>query len=535
MSRPVRSEHARSPRGGSIEVPLLAERLASGREPAPELRRRGRAAWTLGEPRDRLVRDVEPQREPEPRGGLVECALEPGVGAELGLAKRLRFREQVPEDRGRATHVLGRAQLATPRDPTQLREARREPTQRRGLLATARAVLMHEGLRRAHDRERRHRRAIEDRSARDHAAGGEPEQRERTRAVHEVQHPPLDRKHLMRHGAHRREAEPGRGDEARERERRVAREAEVLVRRVGDDRDRHEGEVEREPAEEGATPAPRDWLRFRHRLLCFEGPLHRGALVLVGRALTARRSGLNRAAGFGPTRGDCMQALHEASLPGSTWRTVATPASPWHSRAMALGLALVVTFPTLADTNGPIPAGNAGAPTRSWLDREHPAGWNQPGAAIPDAPPPTGESATTERCRRVMRAPTLAGDQSVVAKGWTLFGPGHVFGATEVVLAASSVDGMCRPLGFQGFVFVDGQLAGMISPRLMESRTDGAANVVHLRSSDLLDVEFARYAPKDPLCCPSRVTTVAYRVQLAPHGPVLVAIEARTSPAAPRR
>jgi hypothetical protein len=178
----------------------------------------------------------------------------------------------------------------------------------------------------------------------------------------------------------------------------------------------------------------------------------------------------------------------------------------------------------------------ADAPGASWLDRAQPVGWNQPGVAIPDAPPPTGNAATSERCRALMRTPTLAGDRSVVAKGWTLFGPGQVFGTTEVLLAGSSVDGMCRPLGFQGFVFVDGKLAGTISPRLMDSRTDGAANLVQLRSPDRLDVEFARYGPKDPLCCPSRVTTVGYQVEHTPSGAaLLVATDARTSPAPPRR
>jgi len=174
-------------------------------------------------------------------------------------------------------------------------------------------------------------------------------------------------------------------------------------------------------------------------------------------------------------------------------------------------------------------------PPTSWLEREHPVVWNRPGVAVPDAPPPRGDAANSERCRSVTRAATLAGDRSVVAKGWTLFGPGQVFGETEVLLAASGVDGMCRPLGFQGFVWVDGKLAGTISPGLMDSRTDGAAGLVQLRSTDRLEVEFARYTPADPLCCPSRVTSVSYRVQRTPSGPVLLATEARTSPAAPRR
>ncbi len=169
------------------------------------------------------------------------------------------------------------------------------------------------------------------------------------------------------------------------------------------------------------------------------------------------------------------------------------------------------------------------APPVSWLDQASPVGWNRPGAAVPDAPDPGGESATSERCRTVARVPTLDGDRAVHAKGWTLFGPGQVFGGTEVLLATAGVDGMCRPVGFQGFVFSHGKLAGIISPRVMSSRTDGAARAVQLRSEDLLDVEFARYASSDPLCCPSRVTTVSFRVERTADGPLLTPTEARTS------
>ncbi len=171
------------------------------------------------------------------------------------------------------------------------------------------------------------------------------------------------------------------------------------------------------------------------------------------------------------------------------------------------------------------------APPASWLDQATPGAWNRPGVSVPDAPPPGAESATSERCRTVARAATLDGDRAVHAKGWTLFGPGQVFGGTEVLLATAGVDGMCRPVAFQGFVFSQGKLAGTISPQPMSSRTDGAALQVQLRSEDRLDVEFARYASDDPLCCPSRLTTVTFRVESTSDGPVLTAKEARTSQA----
>jgi hypothetical protein len=59
-------------------------------------------------------------------------------------------------------------------------------------------------------------------------------------------------------------------------------------------------------------------------------------------------------------------------------------------------------------------------------------------------------------------------DQALVANGWTLFS-GYMAGwNTVVVRALSGYDGMCRPLGYNAFVFVDGQFAGTISPDVMD-------------------------------------------------------------------
>jgi heat shock protein HslJ len=118
----------------------------------------------------------------------------------------------------------------------------------------------------------------------------------------------------------------------------------------------------------------------------------------------------------------------------------------------------------------------------------------------------------------------------VAAAGWQLFGAAQRHGATEVVLGQSGVDGMCRPLGYQAFVFVDDRYAGSLSPHPMDARTDGAAQIPSLLASDRIAAVFSRYAGSDPLCCPSRLTTVDFRIETGARGPVLILADAHTGP-----
>ena len=114
--------------------------------------------------------------------------------------------------------------------------------------------------------------------------------------------------------------------------------------------------------------------------------------------------------------------------------------------------------------------------------------------------------------------------------GWTLFGPAQLFAATTVVMAKANVDGMCRPLRYQAFVFVDGRFAGTLSPVPMDSRTDGALSIVRLFRANEMVAEFTRYAATDALCCPSRTSTVIYRIDAAPRAPVVTPVSISTSP-----
>lgn len=159
----------------------------------------------------------------------------------------------------------------------------------------------------------------------------------------------------------------------------------------------------------------------------------------------------------------------------------------------------------------------------AWLDQPAPSRWNQPGAKIPRAPRFEPDPFLAKQCATQARAPASNADRAVAAAGWKLVGASQAFGETEVILGRSGVDGMCRPLGFQAFVFVGGRFAGTLAPRPMDSRTDGAAQVPQLLSADALAVTFSRYAHSDPLCCPSRLSTVQYRVERSGPGPVVKA------------
>ena len=169
------------------------------------------------------------------------------------------------------------------------------------------------------------------------------------------------------------------------------------------------------------------------------------------------------------------------------------------------------------------------AQTGDWLDTAL-ASWNQAGAAVPMAPPAKGTSPSDPRCVRSVREPATAVEREVAAAGWSLYSPARVNASTTVLLADAAVDGMCRPWDYQAFVFVKDAFAGTLSPTLMDSRTDGALSEVRLLSASSIEVVFLRYVSTDPLCCPSRLTTVRYRIERRGNGPVVVPLSATSKP-----
>lgn len=92
----------------------------------------------------------------------------------------------------------------------------------------------------------------------------------------------------------------------------------------------------------------------------------------------------------------------------------------------------------------------------------------------------------------------------------------------------SGVDGMCRPLGYQGFVFVEGQFAGTLSPKAMNSRLDGDISRIFLTSPSTLFVEYKRYNENDALCCPSATSRVSFKIEPKDAKPLLIPLEVAT-------
>lgn len=176
-------------------------------------------------------------------------------------------------------------------------------------------------------------------------------------------------------------------------------------------------------------------------------------------------------------------------------------------RSILLGVSLAIAMlalPALAD---------AQHTTAAWLDETEPAAWNEAGAPIPAAP--ESEGPADAKCGTQARPTQLEEDEQVQAKGWDLIGAYQGGWDMVVIRAAASYDGMCRPMQYQDFVFVDGTFAGTLSPQPMDSRADGSLSRVWLQGPNRLAGEYQRYTEKDPLCCPSRTTTVEFEVPTA--------------------
>ena len=171
--------------------------------------------------------------------------------------------------------------------------------------------------------------------------------------------------------------------------------------------------------------------------------------------------------------------------------------------------------------------GHTGAPAQaaSWLDEPKPKSWNAPDLAIPAATNIPGNA--DPRCRQTARPPELSEDKALRDRGWDLVGGYQGGWRVLVIQGTSGYDGMCRPLQYQGFVFVHGRFAGTLSPRPMDSRSDGALERVFIQSASRLTAQYARYEASDPLCCPSRTTYIDFEIANDP--PIVRPLSAVTS------
>lgn len=161
-----------------------------------------------------------------------------------------------------------------------------------------------------------------------------------------------------------------------------------------------------------------------------------------------------------------------------------------------------------------------------WLDARTIANWNKPGMAIPRGPASSYAEDLAECEKRgaeeSAKSPPTPETRQVAAAGWLGAAVDKRAGETVIVFARNGVDGMCRPMDYQYFVFVKGRFAGTLSPRPMQSRTDGSGWLAEKPGPGRFTVEFARYRNDDPLCCPARTSTVTYEVREGPAGPLVV-------------
>jgi hypothetical protein len=178
---------------------------------------------------------------------------------------------------------------------------------------------------------------------------------------------------------------------------------------------------------------------------------------------------------------------------------------------------LLVALPTAAFADG------------SWLDGDMPKQMPA-GPSVPKAPALPAGAALDARCVDHARPPETPQDQQTVAANWMLTGDYRGGWGLKTVTGATYFDGMCRPMGYQVFVFADEEYVGAVSPTPMDSRTDGAAVQTVLQGPDRLSVVFARYADTDPLCCPSRTSSPSYLIDRSGAEPVLIVTSVLTTP-----
>ena len=189
-------------------------------------------------------------------------------------------------------------------------------------------------------------------------------------------------------------------------------------------------------------------------------------------------------------------------------------------------LAAALVLGALGGTGSPRAAHADGA----WLD-DQAVTWNTAGMAVPA--PVQRQSNVDPRCAQQARPAETDEDRAVEAAGWTLFANYTAGWGIKIVNGLAGYDGMCRPIQYQGFVFVDGKLAGTLSPTPMNSRTDGALSRTAFFGPDSITATYVRYTDKDPLCCPSANSMAVYKIERTEGGPVLTRESTNTQPTNP--
>lgn len=157
---------------------------------------------------------------------------------------------------------------------------------------------------------------------------------------------------------------------------------------------------------------------------------------------------------------------------------------------------------------------SAAAGQSLWLDRPMDRNWNTGNGVVPTAPRAEGSSPNSQMCRSTIRTPESVNDRALTRAGWFLYGPVYSYGTISIMTAMASVDGMCRPNQYNGFVFVGNRFAGTLAPVVSGARADGSLSRISMYTPEDLMVEFSRYSDDDALCCPSKTSTVTYEITL---------------------
>lgn len=165
----------------------------------------------------------------------------------------------------------------------------------------------------------------------------------------------------------------------------------------------------------------------------------------------------------------------------------------------------------------------------TWLDRPL-ASWNLDGRFPAVASPNERRDQILARCQ--VPASRTDGHRALEGLGWIAYD--HLDrslsqGDVEIVAGMMDADDMCRPVGFQLFVFVAGRLAGTLSPDVMTTGQDASAGAVRIVNPDTISAEFARYGNKDAPCCPTARVSVRYRIDRSGSQPMLTPLEVRTT------
>jgi hypothetical protein len=196
----------------------------------------------------------------------------------------------------------------------------------------------------------------------------------------------------------------------------------------------------------------------------------------------------------------------------TTWPGTGSPASRWLATGLlVLGLVGSALTPRAALADG------------AWLDDQS-VTWNTPGMKMPtpvqNRPGPATDVDT--RCTNQARPAETDEDRALERAGWTIYGGYEAGWGIRIVRGLAGYDGMCRPLEYQAFVFVDGTLAGTLSPTPMDARTDGSLIDSDLYPGDQIYAQYARYTQDDALCCPSATSNVGFKIDRSGAAPVLV-------------